>query len=841
MLCTAWHSCRAAWTSTFGVKALSTSSTLLRAGKSVPRNRRGSSEVASQSTLKRAPPPFPARRGGNNASPSTQTKWDPISRGNGRFNHAAPSGSRASSSDITFVALLGRLELQLKSSWSTVDATISAIARDMGLDQKAFAHLSKRFAHDALRDLRENRAQLEEGVDGHHHAGEGASSSAIVWDLSRVKSSYIDDGPSSISNACLRMFVQWAHQQPLPPAVGWAAATPKEARDSELVANITLSKLHHLAEATDRRYPGEAYPAARARRRKLILHVGPTNSGKTHSALVALARSRTGAYAGPLRLLAHEVYARLNNGKIGQEGKVACNLLTGEEQRIVDIDAGLTSCTVEMFPMSKRLDVGVVDEIQMIGDVQRGTAWTNVVIGANCAELHLCGEESIVELVQRLAHELGDECVIKRYSRLSPLVVAEQSLGGDLAKIQRGDCLVTFSRSNIFAFKRLVEEKTGLKVAVAYGGLPPEVREEQARMFNEGAYDVLVASDAVGMGLNLKVRRIVFESLHKWDGKSEIQLPTPQIKQIAGRAGRFGLHTPTSPSGPDDSSVSASDVVGEATCLDEDDMASLNDAMATPTIKVERAVLETSQAAFQRVQVLLPAHTPFSKVFRLVQILSRTNTELYTIPSTRSASQVVDAIANIGPLSCEERLLFGNAPVNMRDANVVGALVHFVQEFAAGQPVMMERWAKTSGVGDALDLIEEARAAAKLGSLAPEPAATGVAAETVVTTYQASQARLLVYDSHFLMKLESFHRCLTLYLWLSYRQWSIFQDREAARALRKKVEAGIDLVLEGLKFERVSRPSKMKRNRARVTSMEGAARSDLFGMSGGTTEQSAHR
>lgn len=237
----------------------------------------------------------------------------------------------------------------------------------------------------------------------------------------------------------------------------------------------------------------------------MILHVGPTNSGKTHSALVALARARTGAYAGPLRLLAHEVFARFNEGKIGDEGKRTCNLVTGEEQRILDPDAGLQSCTVEMFPLSKRLDVGVVDEIQMIGDPQRGTAWTSAVIGALCDELHLCGEESVVDLVQKIAAELGDECVVKRYQRLSPLVVADSSLGGDLSRIRKGDCLVTFSRSNIFAFKRAVEEKTGLRVAVAYGGLPPEVREEQARAFNEGSYDVLVASDAVGMGLNLYV------------------------------------------------------------------------------------------------------------------------------------------------------------------------------------------------------------------------------------------------------------------------------------------------------------------------------------------------
>lgn len=169
----------------------------------------------------------------------------------------------------------------------------------------------------------------------------------------------------------------------------------------------------------------------------------------------------------------------------------------------MDPNGSLTSCTVEMFPLSRHIQVGIIDEIQLIADTGRGTAWTTALIGSRCDELHLCGEESVVKLVQVIAKELGDELIVNRYKRLSPLVVAPRSLASDLSKIQPGDCLVTFSRSNIFAFKRLIEQRTKYRVAVAYGGLPPEVREEQARAFNAGEYDVLVASDAVGMGLNL--------------------------------------------------------------------------------------------------------------------------------------------------------------------------------------------------------------------------------------------------------------------------------------------------------------------------------------------------
>lgn len=389
-----------------------------------------------------------------------------------------PGRGGAGPSSISPAALASRLEHHLRTAWKPHSRELRQLADDIGVSHRTLADLARRWTLVAARDL--------EGA---------ATASGADWDLDALETAYVNDGQEALWNASLATFLAWVRATvPLP------APTP-----SHPVPDATLYQLHQLADLADRRYHYEAFPSARQHRRRLILHVGPTNSGKTHSALVALARARTGAYAGPLRLLAHEVFSRFNEGKIGDEGRRTCNLVTGEEQRILDPDAGLQSCTVEMFPLSKHLDVGVIDEIQMIGDPQRGTAWTAAVVGALCDELHLCGEESVVDLVQRIAAEVGDECVVKRYHRLSPLVVAAHSLDGDLSRIRKGDCLVTFSRSNIFAFKRAIEEKTGLRVAVAYGGLPPEVREEQARAFNEGGYDVLVASDAIGMGLNLSV------------------------------------------------------------------------------------------------------------------------------------------------------------------------------------------------------------------------------------------------------------------------------------------------------------------------------------------------
>lgn len=308
-------------------------------------------------------------------------------------------------------------------------------------------------------------------------------------------------GERAIERAVLSHFLRWIRSQDGRREYQTPASLGEKPISLQLAA---------IAESLDLRHPGEWYPLARSMKRKIIMHVGPTNSGKTYNALCALAKARVGAFGGPLRLLAAEVHNRFNAGTIGgltPETPRLCNLLTGEERKVQDELGGLDSCTVEMMPLNRVFDVVVIDEIQMIADPGRGSAWTQALLGLRAKEIHLCGEPSVVDLIKRIGHSLGDEVEVKEYQRLSPLTVAKHSINGDWAKIRRGDCVVAFSRNAIFELKNQIQEATGLRVAVAYGGLPPEVREEQAKGFNnpdeEGGYDVLVASDAIGMGLNL--------------------------------------------------------------------------------------------------------------------------------------------------------------------------------------------------------------------------------------------------------------------------------------------------------------------------------------------------
>jgi ATP-dependent RNA helicase SUPV3L1/SUV3 len=276
----------------------------------------------------------------------------------------------------------------------------------------------------------------------------------------------------------------------------------------------------------------DSFTTARAMVRRLRLFVGPTNSGKTHAAMDALVRHETGAYLAPLRLLALE----------GQEAIETrghpCSLITGEE-RDVRPGAAFVSSTIEMANTLRVMGCCVIDEIQMIGDNDRGWAWTQAVAGMAAEEIIMTGSADAIPFVKRLATALGEDLEIVEFTRKSPLRVQEERVS--LSDVRRSDAVIAFSRRDVMTFRNLLLERNHT-VAVIYGALSPEVRRAEARRFREGQADVLVATDAIGMGLNLPIARIVLSTTRKFDGKQERELNGSEIRQIGGRAGRFGMH-----------------------------------------------------------------------------------------------------------------------------------------------------------------------------------------------------------------------------------------------------------------------------------------------------------
>ncbi|MCI8950204.1 MAG: helicase [Lachnospiraceae bacterium] len=279
--------------------------------------------------------------------------------------------------------------------------------------------------------------------------------------------------------------------------------------------------------------PEEEYPQARLMKRKFILHVGPTNSGKTHDALERLKSGTHGAYFGPLRLLALEVYDKCN-----MEG-LPCSMITGEET--IQVPGALCqSCTVEMLNDHEYFDIAVVDECQMIGDPYRGHNWTRAILGLRAEEIHLCMAPEAESIITQMIKRCGDQYRILRHKRNTRLTIEKKpySMKHDLRK---GDALIVFSKKSVLALAAHLEGQ-GVRCSVIYGSLPPATRREQVRRFLAKETDIVVSTDAIGMGLNLPIRRIVFVETQKFDGVAKRDLEPGEIKQIAGRAGRFGIY-----------------------------------------------------------------------------------------------------------------------------------------------------------------------------------------------------------------------------------------------------------------------------------------------------------
>ena len=312
----------------------------------------------------------------------------------------------------------------------------------------------------------------------------------------------------ALSSACNRALDRWAN------------------RVNEL---DTLDDLN--AELAFQGYP-DSFKTARRANRKVTLFVGPPNSGKTYTAFERLASAERGVYLAPLRLLALEGRDRL------MAAGVPCSLRTGEESAAVD-GARVVSSTIEMMGTGDLIDVAVIDEAQMIFDNSRGWAWTQAIVGAPAKELLIICSAYAVPAIENLLGLCGERCEVRHFERMQQVQLLPAAV--PIANLKLGDAVVAFSRRDVLMLRDQVAAN-GKTVSVIYGALPPEVRKREAARFANGETEVLVATDAIGMGLNLPIRRVLFSTLTKFDGVGDRTLDESEVHQIAGRAGRYGIH-----------------------------------------------------------------------------------------------------------------------------------------------------------------------------------------------------------------------------------------------------------------------------------------------------------
>ena len=278
--------------------------------------------------------------------------------------------------------------------------------------------------------------------------------------------------------------------------------------------------------------PKDEYPEARAMARHFVVHIGGTNTGKTYAGFQRLIRAKNGVYLAPLRLLALEAQELLLD-----EG-VACSLTTGEEEDRQEGDTHIAA-TAEKLELGREYEVAVIDECQMIADAERGYAWTRAILGVRAREVHLCAAPEAKSLLLRIIQSCGDTYEVIEHRRKTPLICMNRTV--DYSDIRPGDALITFSKVGVLSVAEDLRSR-GKEPAIIYGALPYATRRKQVEGFLDRRMQYVVSTDAIGMGLNLPIRRIIFMDTEKFDGHDRRQLKPEEIQQIAGRAGRYGMY-----------------------------------------------------------------------------------------------------------------------------------------------------------------------------------------------------------------------------------------------------------------------------------------------------------
>ncbi len=255
--------------------------------------------------------------------------------------------------------------------------------------------------------------------------------------------------------------------------------------------------------------------------------LGPTNTGKTHYAIERMLGHSSGVIGLPLRLLAREIYDRI----VLKKGKAACALITGEE-KIIPPFARYYVCTVEAMPVEKRFAFLAIDEVQLMANHERGHIFTDRVLHARAMEETLfLGAETARPVLAALVPKI-------RFEHRERFSVLNYSGATKITRLPKRSVIVAFSSAQVYALAELIRRFRG-GAAVVMGGLSPRTRNAQADLFQSGEVDFLVATDAVGMGLNLDTDHVAFAGLTKYDGRRRRYLTPMEAGQIAGRAGRF--------------------------------------------------------------------------------------------------------------------------------------------------------------------------------------------------------------------------------------------------------------------------------------------------------------
>lgn len=469
-------------------------------------------------------------------------------------------------------------------------------------------------------------------------------------------------------------------------------------------------------------YPS-LYPLARSLGRKISVFIGPTNSGKTYAAMERLAEGESGAYLAPLRLLALEGQEAL------AERGIACHLITGEERKLVR-GASFVASTVEMANFSEVVDCAVIDEGQMLADKDRGWAWTAAICAIPAREVVIVAAPEARGLIESYLKRLGEPYETRVFERKNKLEALDRPLSERDARA--GDALIAFSRKNALMWRERLSRQ-GKSVAVIYGALAPEVRRSEAARFCSGEAEVLVATDAIGMGLNLPIKRVIFTAVSKFDGVEERALGIQELRQIAGRAGRFGLAER-----------------GEAAAMDEAGAKALKSALegASPAIEGRLSVAPSDR----QLEVMSEA----LGTGQLNPLLCFFRDHLVKSDPLFKASEMEDMVElawradKRADLSLQERFTYARAPIDRRDDEHLRLWEGWMRRHERAEAIRAPAW---------------------------EAPPRGAADDERLWEYERAMKTLAAYS------------------WLSWRFEEIYVERDLADERRAKLSESIEAIL----------------------------------------------
>ena len=488
----------------------------------------------------------------------------------------------------------------------------------------------------------------------------------------------------------------------------------------------------------------ETFPTARAMKRKLYFYVGPTNSGKTYTAMQELMKSDCGIYLAPLRLLALENYETL------KEQNIASALITGEEE-IFHEDSTHICSTIEMLNFELQTDVCVIDEIQMVEDQDRGWAWVNAIIGAPASKVIMTGSVNALDAVKKIATYLGEELEIVKFQRKTPLDFTPEAIA--YRDITPGTALIAFSRKEVLKIKSKLSKF--FKVSVLYGNLSPEVRRDEAQRFRDGETQILVATDAIAMGLNLPIKTLLFTTDNKFDGIGQRTLFPHEVIQIAGRAGRYGH-------------FEAGHIGGIKPSVHN----SIKEVFETPmhTIKPPFYV----KATIEQIETFA-AHLSTKELTKILSFYSKNMRYSGPFKATNISNMIeLSRIVDRQKLSLEEKFILAGAPMNTKSPLLKDAFFIYMKA-----------------------IVKKEKCSFKLMTRLSKLATTELE----------------------LLRAEDEIKKISLYLWLSYKMPEIFFDTQKAYRLRTELNKYCENSLKtnqisssAIKKRRDSRNSPRRRN-----------------------------